>query len=203
MSLRNYSNLDDLIYNYLSYKEINKSPEIDLLINECLNEVKELSIFKYIYIEYDYIIDVLNKEPYLSYLNNSKYLIIATTLGTLIDQRIKYYSKINLSKMLVFDACASAYLEYMADKYEDNLNLDFDYRFCPGYGGSNILDNLELYKMLNAGKIGIEILPSALMIPQKSMIGIVRIGNKNKRNCSDCINYSDCIYRKEMRTCFN
>jgi len=201
MFSRNYSKLVDLAYNYLGYKKINRCEEIDLLIFECIDEIEKLNSFKYIYQEYDYLIDVLNKEPYISYLKDCKvYYICAMTLGLEIDKKINYYSITNLLKMYVFDAVSSAYLEYKSDEYEKSIFNNSLYRFCPGYNGSSIEDIKKLYKILKADKIGISLNSSNLMIPQKSMIGIVSVA-KNKKSCDDCIIRDSCEYKKGGTKC--
>ena len=53
MSLRNCSNLLNNVYTYLGYKDIKPNNEIDNLIDECLDEIKEISSFQYKYIEFD------------------------------------------------------------------------------------------------------------------------------------------------------
>ena len=203
MCLRNCSKLKDLIYFYLGYKNISKGEEIDLLINECLEEVVELSSFKYIYQEFDYILEFLKQKPYLEYLSGaSSYYISAMTLGVDIDKRIKYYSKSNMTKMCVFDACSSAYLEYLSNDYEKGLNENMSYRFCPGYQGTSISDIKEIFNLLKPqSKIGIELLDSNLMIPSKTMVGIIGVGNKKRKNCGDCI-IKECDYQKAGRKCY-
>lgn len=204
MSLKNYSNLKNNIYSYLGYRNIGYSADIDSLIDECLEEVEKISNFDYRYVEFDKIIDVLNKEPYLSHLKDSKsYYISCMTLGNAIDQRVKYYSKIDIRKMIVFDSCASAYLEYLSDEYEKNLNDDLTYRFCPGYQGSDITDLKELFKILKPEKIGIHLLDSNLMIPLKSMVGIIGVGTKKEKNCGQCHLKEHCKYLKEGEKCYN
>lgn len=204
MSLRNCSNLLNNIYTYLGYKDIKPNNEIDNLIDECLDEIKEISSFQYKYIEFNSIIDVLNKEPYLSYLNGCRgYYIACMTLGNSIDQRIKYYSKANMTKMIIFDACSSAYLEYLSDEYEKELKDNLGYRFCPGYNGSSITDLYELFKILKPEKIGIHLLDSNLMLPQKSMVGIIGIGANRKKSCSNCHLFEKCNYLKEGIKCYN
>jgi len=74
------------------------------------------------------------------------------------------------------------------------------YRFCPGYNGSSIEDIKKLYKILKADKIGISLNSSNLMIPQKSMIGIVSVA-KNKKSCDDCIIRDSCEYKKGGTKC--
>ncbi|MBQ3252936.1 MAG: hypothetical protein IJA65_00130 [Acholeplasmatales bacterium] len=203
MSLKNYSNLLDNVYNYLGFKNIEKNNDIDELINECLKEIESLSSFNYRYQEFDYILDFLNKEPYLSFLNGcSGYYISVMTLGALIDNKIKYYSKTNLTKCLVFDACASAYLEYKSDEYEKTLANNLTYRFCPGYQGSSIEDIKYIFDILKPDKIGLELLESNLMIPQKSMAGIIGIGKNIDKSCKNCILEGNCKYVKEGMKCY-
>ena len=43
MSLKNCSKLIDLAYRYLGYRKINKSPEIDSLISECIAEIESIN----------------------------------------------------------------------------------------------------------------------------------------------------------------
>ncbi|MCR5231685.1 MAG: hypothetical protein K6B64_03465 [Acholeplasmatales bacterium] len=203
MSAKNYSNLYLAIYSYLGYRNLTKDPRIDKLIEESLKEIEEISSFQYIYQEFDYLLDFLNQKPYLDYLNGStNYLICAMTLGVSVDKRSKYYEKVDLERMFVFDATASAYLEYLSDEFERNLRPDLGYRFCPGYQGTDVSDIRLLYNLLKANKIGITLLDSNLMVPQKSMIGIVGINTTQKRSCRDCFLIEHCEYRKEGLRCY-
>ena len=47
-----------------------------------------------------------------------------------------------------------------------------------------------------------QLLPSGLMAPQKSMAGIVGIGKRAHKTCKDCMLFKSCVYRKEGTTCF-
>lgn len=204
MSLVSYFDISHQVYSYLGYRNLSRDPKIDKLIEECLEEIEEISSFKYIYQEFDYILDFLNKKQYLDYLGESKsYLICATTLGSQVDQRSKYYQKKDMVKMCVFDATASAYLEYKADLFEKSIRDDLSYRFCPGYQGTDVADIRPIHSLLKADKlIGITLLDSNLMVPQKSMIGIVGINNHAKKSCKDCFLIENCDYRKEGLRCY-
>lgn len=198
------NNLKTNIYSYLNYKNIDKSNEIDLLIEESLDEVKKLSRFKYVYQEFDYLLDFLHHESYINLLNGCKsYYLVGMTLGVDIEKRIKYYSHKDMSKMVIMDACASAYLEYLSDQYEKNISDDLTYRFCPGYQGTDFKDIKYIYDILKLNKIGIELLDSYLMIPQKTMVGIIGKGKKVKKNCGNCLMEGKCQYIKEGRKCYN
>lgn len=203
MSSINYSKISRQVYTYLGYREMARDEKTDKLIIECLEEIEQISSFQYIYQRFDYILDFLKQEPYLKYLGNSNsYYLIATTLGAVIDKRVRYYQMKDMTKMCVFDACASAYLEYMSDQFELNLGSNLSYRFCPGYQNTDIKDIRNIYEILKANKIGITLLDSNLMIPQKSMIGIVGIDNHAKKSCKDCFLLDKCEYRKDGLTCY-
>ena len=102
----------------------------------------------------------------------------------------------------VADACASALLEAYADDAEDELGDERTYRFCPGYGGSDVEDIQYILESVKAEKIGITRTESGLMLPQKSMAGIVGLGKKTQKSCGECILKEHCAYRKEGRVCF-
>ena len=146
-----------------------------------------------------------NNEVYKKHLKGCKsYKLVLMTLGKRIDDKCKYYSIVDLKKMVVFDAVSNAYLEYMSDKYEDeNFEKPKTFRFCPGYQGTSTADIREIFKYIDHKKLGVELLESNLMIPLKSMCGIVGIGKDNKKNCGGCITKGKCNYRKEGRTCYS
>lgn len=203
MSSINYSKISHLVYSYLGYRDMNRDEATDKLIIECLEEIEQISSFQYIYQRFDYVLDFLKQKPYLDYLGNStSYYIVATTLGAVIDKRVRYYQMKDMTKMCVFDATASAYLEYMADQFEANLRSDLSYRFCPGYQNTDVKDIRNMYEILKANKIGITLLDSNLMVPQKSMIGIVGINNHAKKSCKGCFLIEKCDYRKDGLVCY-
>ncbi len=193
------------VLKYLGYGKNNPDEKVMKLIEESIEEIKKISNFKYVYQEYDEILPFLKEnEAYVKYLSGSNgYLLCATTLGIDVDNRVKYYKHENPTKGLIFDAVASAYIEECADKYENELPYELSYRFCPGYQGTNFLDNKIIASYLNVSKYpGINFLSSGLMVPLKSMIGIVAIGNNKRRNCVGCIFNRDCKYLKEGITCY-
>lgn len=108
-----------------------------------------------------------------------------------------------MTKGLVFDACASAYLEYLADNYEDaNLKKPHTFRFCPGYGNTKTSDIREIFKFIDSSKLGVRLLDSNLMVPMKTMCGIIGIGNESKKKCDNCLVFEKCDFRKRGVTCY-
>lgn len=200
----NYSDFEPLIYTYLGYKGVRPDERVARLISVCVDELGKISRFRYQYKIFEDMPVFLQKEPYLSFLEGCSGVILSvTTLGAEVDKRIKYLGRADMEKSLIFDACASAYLERLADDFETGLGENLTYRFCPGYGGSDISDLKYIFDLLNPGKIGVTLLDSNLMLPQKTMAGVIGVGKSAKRTCDNCINFSACAYRKEGTTCYS
>jgi len=171
----------------LAYLKVNsKSIETEKMIDEVLEEVEKIARPKIIIKSFDLDISdkitivntniELTEKPYLKLLEGySNCLLVAVTLGFEIDQKIKLYQQIDMSKAVVFDAVSSAYVEEFADNEEAKFNLETrTYRFCPGYQHTSLMLNKDIIKVLQADKkIGISLSKDFLMTPLKSMVGII------------------------------
>lgn len=181
------------------------SQEIVAQIRAAFDEVKSVAQFRYHYAFFSRSQDfILNNKAYAQYLEGAKgHLLCATTLGIGIDRQLKRLQVSDMSRAVVFDAVASAYLETEADAYEDTLPYPAKgFRFCPGYGGTPLTDNREIAKILHAEQIGISFLESGLMVPAKSMTGIIKIGAAARKSCADCVLNGECAFRQKGTTCY-
>lgn len=184
-----------------------ENPPADMLpvMERAYAEVQEFSRFQYLYSRYTSYHTFLLEEPtYADYLAGSEsYLLCATTLGIGIDKQLRRIEVREMSYAVVFNAMAAAYLEEQADAFEAQLGLgERGFRFCPGYGGTSVADNRKIAQLLHAERIGITFLESGLMIPTKSMTGIIKLGSSSRKSCSGCITGGDCAYRKRGTTCY-
>ena len=193
-------------FNYLGLPE-NVTPDADLshAVEEARQEVEKIANFQYLYsqfIEYQDFIN--NNSAYTDYLAGAdSYLLCATTLGIQVDQRLKRLQLENMQRAVVFDAVASAFLELRADEFEAALPFPkLGFRFCPGYGGTSITDNREIARLLHADRIGISFLDSGLMVPGKSMVGLIRVGAGTRKSCENCVTGGDCAFRRRGTTCY-
>ena len=92
-------------------------------------------------------------------------------------------------------------LEHLADEKLNTLQPK-GVLFCPGYSGSDIIDNKQILNYLDAQKlIGIYTTESGIMIPEKSLCGIVL--NNYRFSCKNCFIQSKCDYIKKGTTCYN
>ena len=196
------------ILKYLGYK-IDEQPVVDAhtnqMIDRALREVEELAEFKYVYASYDYPQEFMLAHPaYMEYLHGSEgYLLCATTIGIAVDKRLKRLQMEDMAYAVVFDAVAGVWIERKADEYEQTLSYpSLGFRFCPGYQGTPLEDNLQISNLVKANKIGISFLNSGLMIPMKSMTGIVRIGGEGRKSCQGCVAAGACAWRRRGTTCY-
>ncbi|KAB2838638.1 MAG: hypothetical protein F9K45_11080, partial [Melioribacteraceae bacterium] len=94
------------------------------------------------------------------------------------------------------EACANALHEHIKEKMLRN-NLKTTNRYSPGYCNWKVNEQHLLFSLLPKNFCGIKLTDSALMLPIKSISGIIGIGEKVKYSeysCNEC-NIKDCTYR--------
>jgi hypothetical protein len=199
---------------YLGYVDGDIPTYIEQIIDDCLKEIEALASFKHVYQIYDIEHSSLCIKgtfisidyPSLSKLleNCHSCILEACTLGSEIDRKLQYYSKIDATKMTIFDAVASSYLEYKANQQDTQYRLPHTFRFCPGYGEVPLSLNSQISKALDTYKnIGVMVQESGLLLPQKSMLGIIGLGSSyHQKDCSTCIKNKDCSFIRRGKTCY-
>ena len=198
----NFSDIKPQIYNYLGFKGVQPSAETDGLISSCFAELEQTARFNYLYKAFTAPPDFLQKQPYTDFLaGTAGVLLCAMTLGAEIDRRLHKLTRTDLTRGIVLDACASAYLEARSDEYEKTIGDNLTYRFCPGYGGSSVDDLKPIFDLIHPEKIGITLNDSSFMLPSKSMAGIIGIGKTAEKTCENCFMFPKCRYREEGKRC--
>ncbi len=168
----------------------------------CFSELEQMDCFRAVSAEYDTPPQFLNKEPYTSFLKGASGLwLVAYTLGGEVERRLRRLSLVDLPQMLLFDACANAYLEHRAEEHRRSLGAEASYLFCPGYGGSEVGDLRPLFAELRAQRLGMELTESGMIRPQKSMAGIIAKGTKPQMSCNGCARIEKCPYRRVGKRC--
>lgn len=105
----------------------------------------------------------------------------------------------------IYDVIGSEIVEAAADLMQEDLGksaeakgLRITNRYSPGYCGWNVAEQHKLFSFFNNNFCGISLLPSALMDPEKSVSGVIGIGEMVKKNPYTCrmCEMKDCIYRR-------
>ncbi|WP_026889382.1 vitamin B12 dependent-methionine synthase activation domain-containing protein [Clostridium beijerinckii] len=217
-------NRDELL-RYLGYKGQDIDENIINLIEECRKEIKKVINPRVIYeykniIHLDEAIEVVNTRLILygkdikDHLKDSKECVLmAVTLGNDVERKTRLYEKINLTKALILDACATTAVEEVCDYVESIVrekaisnNMDITFRYSPGYGDLPLDVQSSFLRALDAQKkIGLTVSENNLLFPRKSVtaiIGIISSGSKKKkRSCKKCTSYENCSFRREGEIC--
>ena len=109
-------------------------------------------------------------------------------------------------KGYIYDIAGSEIVEAAADIMQERLKAEVEKdglfitnRFSPGYCGWNVSEQHNLFSLIPDNFCGISLTESALMIPIKSVSGIIGVGRNVKLRpytCSFC-DQKDCIYRRK------
>ena len=176
------------ILRYADCKDL--SPEIEAVLNECIEEATQTLSYKVCYCILPInisgnIIDFgsfkVNSEKLTINLKDcEKAVLFGATLGTDIDRTIMKYGKLSPTKALFFQAISATMIETLCDEFckdiKAELNVNLKPRFSPGYGDLDLSCQKNIFKLLNCSKnIGLTLNDSLLMSPTKSVTAFVGI----------------------------
>ncbi len=159
------------VLRYLGYKGQDIDENIVNLIEECREEIKKIITPRFMYeykdiIQLDEAIEVVNTKLILygkdikEHLKDSKKCVLmAVTLGNDVERKTRLYEKINLTKALILDACATTAVEEVCDYVERIAkekailnNKDITFRYSPGYGDLPLDVQSSFLRALDAQK---------------------------------------------------
>lgn len=210
----------DEILRYLGYTNQNNNKT--KLIDECIEEIKNEFTGKYIYktlniekkeetIDFQGTVLKVSSKDLSNHLNMSdKCIVMAATLGNEIDRKTNYYIKTNITKGIIFDACATEFIEKLCDYVELQITKSLKEgellttRFSPGYGDLEISAQQDILNILDAYReIGLSINESFTLIPKKSVTAIIGISKHiiNNDKCMLCIKKGACDFRNRGDYC--
>ncbi|MCF8241377.1 MAG: hypothetical protein K9J16_08310 [Melioribacteraceae bacterium] len=134
--------------------------------------------------------------------------IFVATLGSRLEEKSKkLMSEGDLLQGYILDAVGSELVEQTTDWLQlqvENLlsenNLKITNRYSPGYCGWNVVDQQIIFSFLPKLFCGIKLSESSLMVPIKSVSGVIGIGKnviKSDYECSIC-DMTNCSRRRVM-----
>jgi len=138
----------------------------------------------------------------------SQVAILLVTIGKYLEETTSKLARDRLMlQATVLDAIGSDAVEKVADAVQDRIKeiagtmgLVISRRFGPGYCDWNIGQQRMIFHALTGNTMGVRLTGECLMIPQKSISGIVGIGSskehiENYNPCKFC-NKQDCPGRR-------
>ena len=137
--------------------------------------------------------------------------LFCATLGAEADGLIRRTERLDMSKALTLDCCASTAVEAVCDQIEAELQgkfpgCSFPFRYSPGYGDLPLEVQGPLLDLLDAPRrAGLCATVSHLLTPRKSVTAILGIAEgemeQKKRSCLGCPAQGSCQYRKAGGHC--
>lgn len=205
------------ILRYLGYGKNIADETVNNIIDECLKDLKNYSDMKSIYKYFPLEIKdeniklgnicVKSQNLKKNLLGCNEVVIFAATLGARVDLLIKRYSKMAMSRAVILQAAATAYIEEYCDLCQNKIiaenekrNLFIRPRFSPGYGDFSIEHQKDIISILDCPrKIGLTLTDSLILVPSKSVtavMGVSPISQKcHIKGCEECSKF-DCNFRR-------
>jgi cobalamin-dependent methionine synthase I len=123
-----------------------------------------------------------------------KVAIFATTIGSHLEEMVAYLAENGLVlQATVLDAIGSNAAERSAVFVEDKIRrlasffgLSASRRFSPGYCDWEVNQQKMVFRALNGDTAGIRLTDSLLMLPRKSVSGIIGLAESDIRNYNPC-----------------
>lgn len=144
---------------------------------------------------------------------SSKCILVAATLGTWMDQRIKKAQLQDMGKAVLYDAYANAAIEQVMDDWQEEIAKQMEVdgwyctdRFSPGYGDLPLsIQPIFLQELQAQKQIGLQVGDTLLMKPEKSITAIIGLSKQPQpamvRGCTVCRFKDTCTKRKEGHSC--
>jgi hypothetical protein len=207
------------VYRLMGYKnEVTK--DIQLMSEKCWDQIKpKIQVqcgFKIIPVQVGIKnlmcgnIELSAGKMVVSHLKNCLSIaVFVATIGKEISDRIKdFFNKNEPLTGFITDTLGSVAVESVVDWLEIKIaeivkkkGFTITNRFSPGYCNWHVKEQQKLFSLLPENFCSISLTHSSLMIPEKSVSGIIGIGEGVKKKdygCDLCDKY-DCIMRKNIK----
>ena len=214
----------DEVLRYLYHKNQPLEKNLDVLVDTLIKETTDIARPRFIYniftLEKNSGILLRNTELTLKGKDIARHLeksekcaVLCATLGSEIEMKINYYSKTELLKSVISDACASTLIEALCDYAEALIKTEAEKngffitsRYSPGYGDFEISVQKDLLNLIEAPKkIGVTVTDSFIMLPRKSVSAVIGFQSEKAKEeinkCSTCNLKGNCSFRKGNTYC--
>jgi hypothetical protein len=204
----------------LGYKEGEDRELVKDLVEELFIECQEISNIKAQFrvfndVQFDYttksltinkIIFRINKIVFGQLKRSESIAVFLCTAGEEIGIRSRRaMNERDFLRGYIYDVIGSEIVEATADLMQDELEITMKYtgekitnRYSPGYCGWDVAEQHKLFQLMPDNYCLIQLTPSALMDPVKSISGFIGIGRNVRYNSYTCglCDLKDCTYRR-------
>ena len=176
------------------FKTDSISPEIKQKIEQCIQKLQMALVPQAVYEEFDLKVEQnLIQFADISFESRdlsrnlegcSKVILIAATVGAGVDQIIRRSQLSGSADAALMQATGAMFIESFMDKLNDKLRDESALhgksicpRYSPGYGDVPLEFQKEFFRLLPCQKIGLTLMDSLIMAPEKSVTAFVGVKN--------------------------
>lgn len=181
------------VIRYLGYRALHQPDEvIDKLIDECILELQKVLRPSLVWDTYELTVqndtclicgnEIVSQKLAENLRGCKNVVMFASTIGSEVDKLIRTTNVINQAKACVFQATGAMFVEEFVDTF--NNKIDEDYftqghktrkRYSPGYGDLKLDTQKLFFNLLNCSKIGLSLMDTFIMAPEKSVTAFIGI----------------------------
>ena len=134
-------------------------------------------------------------------------VLFAATLGAQADILLRRWSKLDMSRAVILQACAATVTEAYCDEQEEQISAEaaksglfLRPRYSPGYGDFSVAHQKDMLAVLNCEKrMGLTVTDSFMLVPTKSVTAVIGLTAEKTschiHKCMDCKSVN-CPFRK-------
>jgi hypothetical protein len=146
----------------------------------------------------------------LNLLKGTSYLAFGlSTIGNQLEEKVvELFAKNEYPKAMALDAVGTVASKFLSNYIQSVIcqeakeqNFQTTKYFSPGSGDWNISQQKNIFQIIPAGKIGVKLTESYMMIPKKSLSWVIGMGkeiiipSKGDDSCKTCL-AENCQFRK-------
>lgn len=192
----------------------------ELLIDECIEKLTEIARPKYVYRIFPLIqtengyaasqcnIDLIGNTAKSYLCGCTQLILLGATLGIEADNLIRISQSTDMTKAVIYDACATDLIEKVCDRAQNEIseffseqNITIANRFSPGYGDLPLSLQRDICNILDLQrKIGVCLTNELLLLPTKSVTAFIGAGSniqKEHKDCSSCTMKDKCKFKRK------
>ncbi len=170
------------------------TPEISKKLEQCIQKLQQALVPQAVYEEFDLKeeqnliqfadISLESRDLSRNLEGCSKVILIAATVGAGVDQIIRRSQLSGSADAALMQATGAMFIESFVDKLNAKLRDESTLhgkslrpRYSPGYGDVPLEFQKEFFRLLPCQKIGLSLMDSLIMAPEKSVTAFVGVKN--------------------------
>lgn len=183
------------VIRYLGYRALHQPDEVvNKLIDQCISEMQQVLRPNLVWDEFELAVSEnkcivggteISSEKLAKNLSGcNRVIMLGATIGSEVDKLIRTTSFTDSAKACVLQATGAMFIEEFVNSFNNKIDSEAEssgkktkQRFSPGYGDLSLETQKLFFKFLNCSKIGLTLMDTLIMAPEKSVTAFIGIGD--------------------------